>query len=257
MAGYGNVFVAGYLPESDFKMSYILDALKKVENEKAKKNRSSGMVSISGELFRDEQQAVSSGGSWKILSVMVAVSLLTFIGTWFFISGKNQSSKIAKVQQPLPTKILSPQALPPQSDIIPPQTAPITLSLASNSTRPTSPKAVSVATLKANPPPVGEQKALKQTRHSKARNLPIKAAAREQAAVQTIAAPADIQVSGIAWQDERSGRRSVVNGFLMHEGSIVAGARITEIFPDRVRFSQAGKSFDVTLLASGLAAPAK
>ena len=36
-------------------MSYILDALKKIEHEKAKKNRGAGMTSISGELFKDER----------------------------------------------------------------------------------------------------------------------------------------------------------------------------------------------------------
>jgi general secretion pathway protein B len=66
-----------------------------------------------------------------------------------------------------------------------------------------------------------------------------------------VAAPADIKVSGIAWQDERRARRAVINGFLMQEGGVVSGARITEILPDRVRFSLDNGVFEVPLTLSG------
>lgn len=75
--------------------------------------------------------------------------------------------------------------------------------------------------------------------------------------VPTIPSPSDIRVSGIAWQDEQGARRAVVNGFLMQEGGSVSGAKITEIFRDRVRFSQSGSIFDVYLLASGFPGKAK
>jgi general secretion pathway protein B len=80
----------------------------------------------------------------------------------------------------------------------------------------------------------------------------------EQATVApSTPAPADIKLSGIAWQEERRARRAVVNGFLMQEGGIVSGARITEISADRVRFSQSGKTFEVPLTASGVPATGK
>lgn len=69
-----------------------------------------------------------------------------------------------------------------------------------------------------------------------------------------MAPPVDIKVSGIAWQDERSARRAVINGFLLKEGSSVAGARVMEIQQDRVRFSLAGRNFEVPLLAAGMPA---
>jgi general secretion pathway protein B len=74
---------------------------------------------------------------------------------------------------------------------------------------------------------------------------------------QMIAAPADIKLSGIAWQDDRPARRAVVNGFLMQEGGVVSGARITDIFQDRVRFSLSGKSFEIPLISSGTPAAEK
>ena len=76
-------------------------------------------------------------------------------------------------------------------------------------------------------------------------------------AEQGIAAPADIKLSGIAWQDERRARRAVVNGFLMREGGVVSGARITDIFQDRVRFSLSGKVFEIPLVSSTLPAAGK
>ena len=74
---------------------------------------------------------------------------------------------------------------------------------------------------------------------------------------QAIAAPADIKLSGIAWQEERRARRAVVNGFLMKEGGIVSGARITDIYQDRVRFSLSGNSFEIPLVSSAVPAAGK
>jgi general secretion pathway protein B len=76
-------------------------------------------------------------------------------------------------------------------------------------------------------------------------------------AVPTIAPPADIKLSGIAYQDERRARRAVINGFLMQEGGVVSGAVITDILQDRVRFSLAGGRFELSLVSAGDPAPGK
>ena len=75
-------------------------------------------------------------------------------------------------------------------------------------------------------------------------------------AAPVMSAPADIKLSGIAWQDEHRARRAVINGFLMQEGGIVHGARVTEILQDRVRFSQSGSTFEISLAASPGVPPA-
>jgi general secretion pathway protein B len=64
---------------------------------------------------------------------------------------------------------------------------------------------------------------------------------------QSVPAPADVKLSGIAWQDERGARRAVINGFLLKEGAVVAGATITDIQADRVRFSSAAGAFEIRL----------
>lgn len=58
---------------------------------------------------------------------------------------------------------------------------------------------------------------------------------------------ANLTVSGIAWQDERSLRRAVVNGNLVGEGADVAGARVVEIGERRVKFFQGGRTISVSL----------
>jgi general secretion pathway protein B len=60
-------------------------------------------------------------------------------------------------------------------------------------------------------------------------------------------APADtgLTISGIAWQEERSLRRAVVNNALVGEGAEIGGARVVEIREYRVRFSRGGQTFDI------------
>jgi general secretion pathway protein B len=77
--------------------------------------------------------------------------------------------------------------------------------------------------------------------------VPVEAArtrSRETSNVEQVA-PADITISGIAFQDERHLRRAVINGTLVGEGEEVAGARVVEIKEHKVRMSRGGKLFDV------------
>jgi general secretion pathway protein B len=83
---------------------------------------------------------------------------------------------------------------------------------------------------------------------------PPAAASRAPAAVKPSAAAEEsrqpagdsaISVSGIAWQEEHSLRRAVVNGALVGEGAEVAGTKVIEIRENLVRFSQGGKTFEV------------
>lgn len=79
--------------------------------------------------------------------------------------------------------------------------------------------------------------------------------APKQEAAPTVAAqrPATVAVdsgesmviSGIAWQEDRSLRRAVINGVLAGEGAEILGARILEIREDRVIFSRNNRAFEV------------
>ena len=238
-------------------MSYILDALKKLEHEKSRKSRKDGMVNISGVLFENERPKPSGTAGWKIaLAVTVAV-LLTFTMTWLFLqSGKGRGSTSARLATP------APQIPPVKIEPAPPSPVPPAVSV--QQTLPSAPPAPAQVTA-VRPP----------ARSSKPQEVVVQAAAATEDAAakltiqelrnrtkerkgqtlsadQTIAAPADIKLSGIAWQEERSARRAVVNGFLIQEGGVVSGAKITDIYQNRVRFSQSGKIFEIPLISSGV-----
>ncbi len=217
-------------------MSYILDALKKIEHEKNRK-RPDGRVSISGDLFQERKKPAARGGIWKIAAVITAVALLTCAGTWYALRG-NGKKRPAAVRQVVPAPVAPPPVAPPPV-VTPAITAP-------------SPPPAPVAVTPAAPvpaPPV----AAKTTKKQKAAPVPVRAPAAVPAPVQPaqvvpfVPAPADIKLSGIAWQDERPGRRAVVNGYLLKEGAAVSGATITDILADRVRFTSPAGRFEIRL----------
>jgi general secretion pathway protein B len=56
-----------------------------------------------------------------------------------------------------------------------------------------------------------------------------------------------LKVSGIAWQKDGADRLAVVNGMPVTEGMNIGGARVEEIFQDKVRFSFEKRAFDVVV----------
>jgi len=56
-----------------------------------------------------------------------------------------------------------------------------------------------------------------------------------------------LKVTGIAWQKDNSSRLAVINGSTVAEGGTVEGARVEEIYPDRVRFTMGKRGFEVPL----------
>lgn len=61
----------------------------------------------------------------------------------------------------------------------------------------------------------------------------------------TAAPPVNLMVNGIAWLEERSGRRAVVNGILVAEGDTIAGFRIRQIHPDKVIFTSGSQTVEI------------
>jgi general secretion pathway protein B len=244
-------------------MSYILDALKKLEHEKTRKSRGAGMINISGALFEHERPKPPGTSGRKIaLAVTVAV-LMTFGATWLFLqSGKGRLN-------PSPR----PSATAPQTHPAPPitvETAPAPAVAAPvvpvQPTLPTAPPAPVQTTpvrapARASKPQKNAATAARDTDAEPAMQEPrthkIERKGQALPADQAVAAPADVKLSGIAWQEDRRARRAVVNGFLMQEGGVVSGARITDIYQDRVRFSLSGKTFEIPLTSTAVPAAGK
>lgn len=220
-------------------MSYILDALKKIEHEKNKRARPDGRVSISGDLFNEQKQPAARARIWKVLLLIAVASLVTFAGTWFLLKGNNQ--KVAAVvpappQQPPATAATQKALQLPVSSLS--QSAAIE-TVAPSLAAPAGPVKKAVDEDEVPTP----QRVIKSAKPLKAES--ISPSPRQMS--PTTAAPADIKLSGIAWQDDRRLRRAVINGFLLKEGAIVSGARITDIQADRVRFSSTSGLFEIKL----------
>jgi general secretion pathway protein B len=227
-------------------MSYILDALKKMEHEKAKKKGAGGIASVSGELFRSEKLKPQKGNIWKIGAAIMLVVVLTACVTWYLLREKTPVKTVKTA-----TPIVAPpvQQVQQQESVATP--APVPAPVVSPAppaaiSRPETPVASRVAT---STPADDEGRRASRRNSAKAVQRP--------ESEGSVAAPADIKVSGIAWQDERAARRAVVNGFLLKEGAVVAGAKIVEILPEKIRFSMNGKTFELSMHSSAVTGGAK
>jgi general secretion pathway protein B len=243
-------------------MSYILDALKKMEQEKARKIASAGMTKISGELFREDRPRSPRSGAGKLVAVALVAALAAIAGTWFFLSPSQKPALVAlRTAAPPDRKVATPAALPAAPPVSPP---PVAQTLPQSIPRAEPPPRAQRRISELVQPAVSPSFRAAQRREAKGRSngrreSALPAVAPRPAPDALVAPPADIKVSGIAWADERETRRAVINGFLLKEGSVVGGARISKIMKDRVRFSQAGGNFEVSMAAPGnpAAGPAK
>ena len=230
-------------------MSYILDALKKVEHQKARKATAGGMTSISGDLFLERVPRPSRGGVGKIIAVIVIVALCTFAATWFMLKADKKKGAVA-ARSTVPTAVTTP-AVPPSPAPPAPLPAPLPPPLPQQMPLPSAAAATPSAPTALPQPGAAVSAALEPVK-GKLAKLPKVEPQKAKTVVQTIQAPADIKVSGIAWQEERASRRVVINGFLLQEGATVLGAKILEIHRDRVRFSSPAGIFDVLMDGAAL-----
>ena len=235
----------GARPEESAAMSYILDALKKMEREKARTSDQSGMTMITGDLFSEGAPRPVTGNGWKLAGVAALAASLAVAVTWFLLAPARKkpiesvSAPMAEKAAPRPALVVSPPPAPPKPLTPPRVVSPHAVPgmAAHQGVKPASPRGAKVAAARPKPHKRREEHPAAVRR----RQAPLKPA------VATTAPPTDVKVSGIAWQDERKGRRAVINGFLLKEGSVVSGARVTEIQKDRVRFTQPGGAFDLML----------
>jgi general secretion pathway protein B len=205
-------------------MSLILDALRKMEQDR--KSRSGAALDIRPEVLR-YRVAAQPQRSRPYLPVALGIVLLLAcgIGAGFFLKGKGTATvpqEIAPVTQVAP---VVPAVAAPAVEVPPVQ--PLEPAAQNQVRQPVA------AQIPARPEPANAQP---KPQHREA-------VAPPQAA-------GDITISGIAWQDERTLRRAVLNGTLVGEGAEVAGARVVEIREDKVKLSRGGQVFEVLLSSS-------
>jgi general secretion pathway protein B len=235
-------------------MSYIIDALKKLEQEKARKAKRPGSITIAGELFSENRPArYQKSGRNAAIAILAAVAL-TFAISWYFLKGSGSRVVAMRPSVPATTPqpaISSPAGTAPQPTAAPSATTPAE---PPHAVQPPAVPAVTVPAAKTLPgKPVVSNDDEEDTGRRPKRAQSQKAVSAKVAPALA-AAPADIQVTGIAWQDERSLRRAVVNGLLLKEGAVISGAQLKEILPDRVRFERSGSLFEVPFVSTGIPA---
>lgn len=218
-------------------MSSILEALKKLEDEKAARRGGMGnlasKVAKTGRRTRQTSMALIAGG---MLAVAVVSILATYIAMNGFSGHRDDKSVLKWPAQTSPPPVTP--LLPTGASAPPRGSASQTVLLPIETTkvipgRPGTPAAVTrisgqrTSTGRVSPPSAPQETPSERTASGK--SVP------------------SLTVSGIAWQKDNVNRMAVVNSTPIREEGMVEGAVVKEILPDRVRFSFNGKEFDVSL----------
>jgi general secretion pathway protein B len=248
-------------------MSLILDALRKMEQDR--NSRRGSALDIRPEVLRYRAASRKRPRSW--LPWAVGVVLLTCgVGAGFLLKGNHAtpvSGDIATAPLP-PTAAVSTAPVSTVAPTIPVDPIAPVAPVATVPVAPAAPALIEMAPTR-GPAAIARPQAVPVSSVPAVRSAPlrrpvaaapaarpeepvgksrVKAAHREDSGV-TQGAPADIAITGIAWQDERSLRRAVINGTLVGEGAEIAGAHVIEIREDRVRLSRGGQVFDAAFSA--------
>ncbi|QXE91066.1 general secretion pathway protein GspB [Geomonas subterranea] len=230
-------------------MSLILDALRKMEQER--RSRRGSAQNLRPEVLRYRLAAQpKEPRRFPVAVIAGVVLLLAGVGAGFLLKGHApQPAAEATLAPPTPVAAAPSAApavtVPPAATVAPPVPADVPVPA------PAVAPAVADKAPAAVPQPVVPP-ARKSSRAAAAQfapSAPPQSAAQEPAAAA--GAPQDITISGIAYQDERRMRRAVLNGILVGEGAEVGGARVLEIKETKVKLSRGGRVFEVPF-SSGL-----
>ena len=218
-------------------MSFILKALKKVEQEKAV--RDSGPIDVHGALLHGAGASAHAAprlARWGVIAlVFIAGSGLTYF--LMDISSEPPLRKEGRPDGPAAPGTASPAPaltapplpggapMPPAAPTAPDNAAPRQTVAPASLPKPAA----------ASPPP-GRPAA-----------VPDKPASPSISHDAAGPPPSGLKVNGIALQDDPAESVAVVNGALLKRGMTVEGVQIEEIFQDRVRFSGAQGTFEVQL----------
>jgi len=223
-------------------MSSILEALKKLEDEKAA--RQGGLGNIARKVTASGRSARQKP-AWLVPGALAAVAIAAVLGTYTVMGGfsprHGATVPLANPEPPAPNPAISlPRAASPDGV----GSAPSRTELAAPARREAA-SGASAAAIHASIAPAAEGKRSSPLTQPQPDSKSETATAPPQPSSEG-KLPA-LNVSGIAWQKDNASRLAVVNGASVTEGATIAGARVDEIFPDRVRFSCRGKSYEIFL----------
>lgn len=203
-------------------MSLILDALRKMEQERKVKR---GGLNIRPEVLNRRSGAPRPAGARLPLIVGGIALIAVGIGAGTFLKGNPDKDR--QSTPPVVRSETAPESAPVAAQV------PVTTQSPAVAPQPSTVQPLPTATAPPKPAPSAAPSPKRQSAEGGSPSVAVEGAG------------SGITISGIAWQDERSLRRAVVNGSLVGEGAEVAGARVVEIGENRVRFSRGGHVFDV------------
>jgi general secretion pathway protein B len=208
-------------------MSLILDALKKLEQEKAA--RKDGALNVAAEILQPERPRPRNKKRTVLFTVAAVGAVLAAIAV-LALRGGTGVLKQSSPSAPAAPSTVSRAAMP----------APLPLAATAQKS-----EELPVARPRAD---IGKGELLPPPAVSHPR--PAAAAAHKEIDAPEYSSHGSVshlRVSGIVWQEERSARRAFVNGIIAVEGSVIDGAKLVEIYPARIRFSRGGESFDISI----------
>jgi general secretion pathway protein B len=204
-------------------MSSILDALKKLEDEKQKESRRlNSDVSINQAILNDGRPGSNASGSSRI-AITIAIMLAGGgLAVWMFSEHKADKA----IQHPVTAQPETRTVVAPPSPTLP--------VLQKNSHNDVS---------------VNKQAAAKVVKSDMSRSaaLPPQQPAVQEVAVQESPKRPVLRVMGIAYHDSGTNSVAIVNGTPVSVGAQIDGAKVEEILKDKVRFSYGAERFDVML----------
>lgn len=243
-------------------MSSILKALRKLEEQQAARR---------GGISHTTRQAAPTGLRWRATTVILISVFLAVAGTVAVMNSMNPrtapETAPSTERQPETSPTGSVVTLPEPVQQGEPVTNPVVIPEGEEEAEP-EPAKEKLTPVRAEVPrsapatspriapavPSLEEPESPEPLGVAARPAPKQSLSRPQPETRTIdralappQPPQTLTVSGIAWQKGESDRIAMVNGSPVSEGTIVAGARVVEIKPDRVRFSRDGSVFEVPI----------
>lgn len=236
-------------------MSSILKALQKLEQEK--NSRVTREPDIHAGVTK-KRRSQSVRPNWILPVSLLAVALISVTVTYLLMKSANRSLPTAQTAAP-PSVDTSRSQNPHYRNDLPEATLPVSgnpltppIQTIGSSPSPTTyppagPPKPSRMPITVAPPSARATKSLEHPASSPSKPAaPPKVQQPGEKQPQAPPQPSpSLSVNGIAWQKDSASRIAVVNGMPVSEGSSIQGARVDEIFPDKVRFSHQGKSFDI------------
>jgi hypothetical protein len=211
-------------------MSFILKALKKLENEKA--SREMGKVEINSAILAPDRRSLSSSRN-SPKRLVIALLIVAVSGTSLYFMKKAPSPVVqapAKEAQHEPAPRAVPVAATPVHGEKPAPASPAPSPAVKAQEEPSR---LMRAHREKSPEPSSPGESGSDSHHG------------DEALTGSATSP--LTVNGIALQDDPGQSMAVVNGQIVKRGMTVGGAQVERIFLNRVRFRGNGGLFEVHL----------